>query len=111
MAASMRPRSGQASWRYWRMARGANTTVRAMVQAIVLRAGARTGPPSSRARSASAATLIGLMRTNGCSQPGMVWGGANTELAKVSGNIQRNPADWAVSGLRTDRPIQAATQD
>ena len=32
-------------------------------------------------------------------------------LAKVRGNIQMNPADWAVSGLRTDSPIRAATHD
>src|SRR5215207_10245260 len=108
---SLLPRSGQDSRRNWRIARGANTTVRAAVQARVWSPGESTGPPSSRPRRASVATVIGLTSTKGWSQPGIVSGGANTELAKMSGNIQMNPADWAVSGLRTDSPISAATQD
>ena len=61
-----------------------------------------------RARSASVTTVIGLASTNGCSQPGIEAAGAKAALANVSGNIQRNPADWAVSGLRTVRPMVAA---
>src|SRR4029453_10854557 len=93
------------------MARGANTTVSATIQAVVLRTRPSTGPASSSPRRASAVTLIGLTRTKGCSQPGMVEATTNALLAKVSGNIQMNPADWAVSGLRTDSPIRAATHD
>src|SRR5215217_7047335 len=108
---SLVPGSGQDSRRNWRIARGANTAVRAAVQARVWSTGESTGPPSSRPRRASVATVIGLTSTKGWSQPGIVSGGANTELAKMSGNIQMNPADWAVSGLRTDSPIRAATHD
>jgi hypothetical protein len=32
------------------------------------------------------ATVTGWLAANGCSQPGIVWVGTNTELVKASGN-------------------------
>ena len=41
------------------------------------------------------------------SQPGIVWVGTNTELAKTSGNTGRNVAAWTASGFFTSRPMVA----
>ena len=73
--------------------------------------GLPTGPPSSRPRTASATRVTGLALTKACSQPGMLAAGANTALAKVSGITTRKPAICTDSGLRSEMPSSAITQD
>src|SRR3984957_13245724 len=60
-----------------------------------------TGPPSVRARTVSAARLMGWVLAKACSQPGMLWIETKTELANTSGQMGRKPASWAVSGSAT----------
>jgi hypothetical protein len=60
-----------------------------------------------RARAASTASVTGLMSANACTTLGMLELGTNGEEAKVSWKTQMNPADWAVSGSRADRPTKA----
>src|SRR2546430_17482096 len=62
-------------------------------------------------RSASARTEIGLRRAKACNQPGIVATGTKALEAKVSGESQMNPPDWAASTLRTRRPMKAEIQE
>src|SRR5437879_11116090 len=58
----------------------------------------------TRWRAASTTEVIGLWPENACSQLGIVLTGTKVELAKVSGNITRNPKAWTVVGLRSRTP-------
>src|SRR5262245_65419137 len=70
-----------------------------------------TGPPRVSARRASTVTVTGLTWANACSQPGMLCTGTKAEEANTSGNTQTNPAAWAESTSRTDRPMNAEIQE
>ena len=59
------------------------------------------------ARAASTASVTGLTSANACTAPGIESAGTNADEANVSGKTQMNPADWAVSGSRTVRPMNA----
>ena len=69
-----------------------------------------TGPPTSSPRSALVSAVMGLTRTNACSQPGMVCAGTSRLLPKTSGNNARKPNICTPCGVFTSIPISADTQ-
>src|SRR5829696_6057634 len=83
----------------------------AAIQARDWSRGRVIGPPRVSARRALTVTVTGLTRANDCSQPGMLSTGTKAEEANTSGNTQTNPAAWADSTSRTDRPMKAEIQE
>lgn len=97
--------------RYRRTVSTQLTSVMPASQAAASITGRPTGPPSSSPRALCATSVTGLCVTNAWSQPGMLAAGANTPLANVSGITMRNPAVCTASGLRSETPISAISQD
>src|SRR6059036_3833224 len=79
-------------------------------QRIDLSTGLATGPPSIKPRVASTMDVIGFTFTKAWSQPGMVSGRANTELANVSGRMIMKPNVFTASGVFAVTPMNAIGQ-
>src|SRR6266545_5148559 len=87
-----------------------DTIVIATHQATVTRAWFPTGWPSSSARVASMAWVMGWLLANPWSQPGMLCAGTKALLTKVNGQISA-PICWAPSTLPATRPNTASSQE
>src|SRR4051812_40402028 len=69
------------------------------------------GTPSHSSRTALTVSVTGLTSAKACSQSGIESTGTKADDAKVSGNSQMKPADWATSALGTESPISAAIHE
>src|SRR6266852_2227111 len=93
------------------MASGAKTAVITASHASDCQSGFDTAcPPSMSPRVASTTFVIGLTLTKDWSHPGIDPGGANTELANVSGRMIMNPHVFTASGLFAATPMKAMGQ-
>ena len=75
------------------IARGAKIATITIIHPIDRTSGPATGPPSISPRVASITDVTGFHSANVLSNGGMVEGGANAELAKVSGKMIMKPSE------------------